>query len=76
MLSDRLPFTHILVDEIHERSSQCDMLFIMLKSLLEKQTSTKLILMSATAEVGKFVRHFPGAAPINGMLPLFWIFNA
>ncbi|KAL1204479.1 DExH-box ATP-dependent RNA helicase DExH7 [Cardamine amara subsp. amara] len=56
--------THIIVDEVHERSLLGDFLLIILKSLIEKQscdnTSRKLkvILMSATVDADLFSRYF------------------
>ncbi|XP_010414784.1 PREDICTED: DExH-box ATP-dependent RNA helicase DExH4, chloroplastic isoform X2 [Camelina sativa] len=61
--------THIIVDEVHERSHLGDFLLIILKSLIEKQswdnTSPKLkvILMSATVDANQFSRYF-GQCPV------------
>ncbi|EOA34704.1 hypothetical protein CARUB_v10022272mg [Capsella rubella] len=61
--------THIIVDEVHERSHLSDFLLIILKSLIEKQswdnTSPKLkvILMSATVDANQFSRYF-GQCPV------------
>jgi len=61
--------THIIVDEVHERSLLGDFLLIILKSLIEKQscdnTSRKLkvILMSATVDADLFSRYF-GHCPV------------
>ncbi|WVZ12136.1 hypothetical protein V8G54_016666 [Vigna mungo] len=55
--------THIIVDEVHERSLLGDFLLIVLKNLIEKQSSKgfrklKIILMSATVDSSLFSRYF------------------
>ncbi|XP_029433064.1 ATP-dependent RNA helicase DHX29 [Rhinatrema bivittatum] len=50
--------THILVDEVHERSVQSDFLLIILKEILQKRSDLHLILMSATVDSEKFSRYF------------------
>ncbi|CAA7028259.1 unnamed protein product [Microthlaspi erraticum] len=56
--------THIIVDEVHERSLLGDFLLIILKSLIEKQSSDntsrklKIILMSATVDADLFSGYF------------------
>lgn len=52
-------FTHIIVDEVHERDSETDFLLIVLKKFLRSpQCRTKLILMSATMNVNQFVDYY------------------
>lgn len=43
-------FTHIILDEVHERSQNMDFLFIVIKSLRLTKPDVKIILMSATIE--------------------------
>ncbi|WZZ86810.1 hypothetical protein YC2023_115389 [Brassica napus] len=56
--------THIIVDEVHERSLLGDFLLIILKSLIEKQSCDntsqrlKVILMSATVDANLFSNYF------------------
>ncbi|KAI4375529.1 hypothetical protein MLD38_013387 [Melastoma candidum] len=55
--------THVIVDEVHERSLLGDFLLIVLKNLLENQSvhrkkKLKVILMSATVDAGLFSRYF------------------
>ncbi|XP_030048986.1 ATP-dependent RNA helicase DHX29 isoform X1 [Microcaecilia unicolor] len=50
--------SHILVDEVHERSVQSDFLLIILKEILQKRSDLHLILMSATVDSEKFSRYF------------------
>ncbi|KAJ3700380.1 hypothetical protein LUZ61_004085 [Rhynchospora tenuis] len=60
--------THVVVDEVHERSLLGDFLLIVLKSLIEKQASIgchklKVILMSATVDANLFSSYF-GDCPV------------
>nr|APO15850.1 helicase [Sesuvium portulacastrum] len=60
--------THVIVDEVHERSLLGDFLLIVLKNLLEKQSANgnptlKVILMSATVDSSLFSRYF-GECPV------------
>ncbi|KAJ4833074.1 hypothetical protein Tsubulata_001048 [Turnera subulata] len=60
--------THVIVDEVHERSLLGDFLLIVLKDLIEKQLShgspkLKVILMSATVDSNLFSRYF-GHCPV------------
>ncbi|KAI9668434.1 MAG: hypothetical protein M1831_001188 [Alyxoria varia] len=54
--------THIIIDEVHERSIETDFLLIILRSLISKRPSLKVILMSATVDAARFQRYF-GSAP-------------
>eukprot|EP00053_Salpingoeca_punica_P017114 m.163705 g.163705 ORF g.163705 m.163705 type:complete len:1485 (-) comp17116_c0_seq1:220-4674(-) len=53
--------THILVDEVHERSVDSDVLLAVLKGLLSKRRDLKLVLMSATLDSARFSSYFQGA---------------
>ncbi|KAF9608520.1 hypothetical protein IFM89_009886 [Coptis chinensis] len=60
--------THVIVDEVHERTLLGDFLLIILKNLIEKQTARgtrklKVILMSATVDSTLFSRYF-GDCPV------------
>lgn len=57
---DRLlnSLTHIIVDEVHERSVQSDFLLTILKELVQKRSDLRLILMSATVDCDKFASYF------------------
>ncbi|XP_057674377.1 ATP-dependent RNA helicase DHX29 isoform X2 [Corythoichthys intestinalis] len=50
--------THIIVDEVHERSVQSDFLLTILKEVVSRRTDLQLILMSATADCHKFSNYF------------------
>ncbi|CAK9781148.1 P-loop containing nucleoside triphosphate hydrolase protein [Cutaneotrichosporon oleaginosum] len=52
--------THIVVDEVHERSIESDFLLIVLKQLLEVRKDLKVILMSATVDAEKISGFFGG----------------
>jgi len=55
--------THLLIDEVHERSIDTDFLLIVLKTLLIKRPDLKVVLMSATVDAERF-SHYLGGAPI------------
>uniref|UniRef100_A0A8B9YGA8 ATP-dependent RNA helicase DHX29 n=1 Tax=Bos mutus grunniens TaxID=30521 RepID=A0A8B9YGA8_BOSMU len=50
--------SHVIVDEVHERSVQSDFLLIILKEILQKRSDLHLILMSATVDCEKFSTYF------------------
>ncbi|KAJ3021902.1 ATP-dependent RNA helicase dhx29 [Thoreauomyces humboldtii] len=50
--------THVVVDEVHERSLDSDFLILCLKRLLERRPDLKVILMSATADANRFAAYF------------------
>ncbi|XP_041825881.1 ATP-dependent RNA helicase DHX29 isoform X2 [Melanotaenia boesemani] len=50
--------THIIVDEVHERSVQSDFLLTILKDVVMRRSDLKLILMSATVDCDKFSNYF------------------
>uniref|UniRef100_A0A8B9FYB8 ATP-dependent RNA helicase DHX29 n=1 Tax=Amazona collaria TaxID=241587 RepID=A0A8B9FYB8_9PSIT len=50
--------THVIVDEVHERSVQSDFLLVILKEILHKRSDLHLILMSATVDSEKFSSYF------------------
>ncbi|KAM7392677.1 hypothetical protein PAMA_007682 [Pampus argenteus] len=50
--------THIIVDEVHERSVQSDFLLTILKDVVLRRSDLQLILMSATVDCDKFSNYF------------------
>ncbi|CAF0793937.1 unnamed protein product [Adineta ricciae] len=67
-------FSHVILDEIHERNIEMDFLLIFIKRLLEIRQDLKVILMSASIQAEKFsayfnncpILHIPGNIyPIN-----------
>ncbi|KAK5629178.1 hypothetical protein RRF57_004893 [Xylaria bambusicola] len=55
--------THLVLDEVHERTIDSDFLLIVLKKLLEKRKDLKVILMSATVDAERFSNYL-GRAPV------------
>ncbi|KAG6873855.1 hypothetical protein C0995_010467 [Termitomyces sp. Mi166 len=53
--------SHVVVDEVHERSVDGDFLLLELKELLKRHASLKIVLMSATINHETFVEYFNGA---------------
>lgn len=52
-------FTHIILDEVHERDQSMDFLLILVRTLwLRNSQNVKIILMSATIEVDKLANYF------------------
>lgn len=52
--------THIVVDEVHERSADIDILLALLKTTCSLRTDLKVILMSATLDVNSLSRYYGG----------------
>lgn len=50
--------SHLVLDEIHERNLQSDVLLIIVKDLLNLRDDLKVILMSATLNAEKFSKYF------------------
>lgn len=53
--------SHVIVDEVHERSEESDFLLLILKRTLKKRKDLKVILMSATLNANLFSEYFDGA---------------
>ncbi|KAJ7631194.1 P-loop containing nucleoside triphosphate hydrolase protein [Roridomyces roridus] len=53
--------SHIVVDEVHERSVDGDFLLLELRELLNKHPTLKIVLMSATINHETFINYFNGA---------------
>uniref|UniRef100_A0A1Y1N3Q9 RNA helicase n=1 Tax=Photinus pyralis TaxID=7054 RepID=A0A1Y1N3Q9_PHOPY len=57
--------SHIIIDEIHERSIHSDFLITLLKDVLVKRPNLKVILMSATLNAEKFSAYFNNCPHLN-----------
>ncbi|BFZ63806.1 hypothetical protein YB2330_004938 [Saitoella coloradoensis] len=57
--------THLVVDEVHERSIDSDFLLIILKQLLQRRKDLKVILMSATVNAERFSEYLGGCKIVN-----------
>lgn len=53
--------SHLIIDEVHERSEESDFLLLILKELLQKRPNLKVVLMSATLNSKLFSEYFNGA---------------
>ena len=59
---DLASVSHVFVDEVHERDLNTDFLLIILKDLLQRRKTLKLVLMSATLNADAFSNYF-GSCP-------------
>lgn len=50
--------SHLVLDEIHERNLQSDVLLTIVKDLIRLRDDLKVILMSATLNADKFSKYF------------------
>lgn len=57
--------SHLVLDEIHERNLQSDVLLTIVKDLLDQRDDLKIVLMSATLNAEKFSRYFDNCPMIH-----------
>ncbi|XP_037344927.1 ATP-dependent DNA/RNA helicase DHX36 [Pungitius pungitius] len=57
--------SHLVLDEIHERNLQSDVLLVIVKNILTLRDDLKIILMSATLNAEKFSKYFGNCAMIH-----------
>lgn len=68
ILTDNPDLSHIsylVIDEVHERDINCDLLLSLTKDLLKRNSRIRVILMSATIEADLFSRYFLNAPIIR-----------
>ncbi|KAL8938001.1 MAG: hypothetical protein Q9216_004129 [Gyalolechia sp. 2 TL-2023] len=58
---DLKEITHLVLDEVHERSIESDFLLIVLRKLLARRPNLRVVLMSATVDAAKFSNYFDNA---------------
>ncbi|XP_070607624.1 ATP-dependent RNA helicase TDRD9 isoform X2 [Erythrolamprus reginae] len=69
-----LEFTHIFIDEIHERTEDMDLLLLVIRKLLRTNSRfVKVILMSATIDCQEFANYF--ALPVRNKLYPAYVFQ-
>ncbi|KEF61554.1 uncharacterized protein A1O9_03121 [Exophiala aquamarina CBS 119918] len=56
---------YLVLDEVHERTMDLDLLFIALRKLQQRRNTLKIILMSATVDAKKFSDYFGGAPVLD-----------
>ncbi|KAJ5888777.1 hypothetical protein N7495_008818 [Penicillium taxi] len=57
--------THVVLDEVHERTIDSDFLLVVLRRLMQKRPDLKLILMSATLDAQRFSNYLDGVPILN-----------
>ena len=58
-------FSHIIIDEAHERDRHTEFLLIILRDICKKRQNLKLVLMSATLHTNKISSYFGGCPHIH-----------
>ncbi|XP_072125835.1 ATP-dependent RNA helicase TDRD9 isoform X1 [Mobula birostris] len=67
-------FTHIIIDEVHERSEEMDFLLLIVRKLLRTNSRlVKVVLMSATINCMEFANYF--AVPFRNSLTPAYVFE-
>ncbi|KAM9257545.1 putative ATP-dependent RNA helicase DHX57 isoform 1-T1 [Cariama cristata] len=57
--------THVIVDEVHERTEESDFLLLVLKDIMVQRPDLRIILMSATLNAELFSQYFNSCPVIN-----------
>ncbi|NWH67915.1 DHX29 helicase, partial [Geococcyx californianus] len=57
--------THVIVDEVHERTEESDFLLLVLKDLMVQRPDLRIIIMSATLNAELFSQYFHSCPIIN-----------
>ncbi|KAJ2664256.1 putative ATP-dependent RNA helicase ucp12 [Coemansia sp. RSA 1199] len=56
--------THVVCDEVHERSVDSDLLLVLLRQCLQRNPRLRVVLMSATAQCEVFAGYFGSNVPV------------
>ena len=56
--------SHVVIDEVHERSLDTDFLLVLLRDVLRQRQDLKVILMSATLDADVFASYFAGTGKV------------
>ncbi|GAB7356594.1 hypothetical protein MBLNU459_g7322t1 [Dothideomycetes sp. NU459] len=57
--------SHVVIDEVHERSLDTDFLMVLLRDVLKVRKDLKLILMSATLDAAIFEKYFAATSTVS-----------
>ncbi|XP_053358332.1 ATP-dependent RNA helicase TDRD9 [Clarias gariepinus] len=69
-----IEFTHIFIDEVHERTEELDFLLLLVRKLLHSNSRfVKVILMSATINCAEFAEYF--GTPIRNWINPAYVFE-
>ena len=60
-----LQFSHIIIDEIHERDVFADLVLVVIKQLLPARPDLRLVLMSATLNADQFSAYMGGCPVVR-----------
>ncbi|XP_012525529.1 ATP-dependent DNA/RNA helicase DHX36 [Monomorium pharaonis] len=58
-------FSHVILDEIHERTTESDFVITLLKQVIPKRTDLKVLLMSATLNAESFSKYYGNSPMIH-----------
>lgn len=58
-------FSHVILDEIHERSTESDFIITLLKQVIPKRVDLKVLLMSATLNAERFSTYYDNCPMIH-----------
>ncbi|XP_044284690.1 putative ATP-dependent RNA helicase DHX57 isoform X2 [Varanus komodoensis] len=58
-------FTHVIIDEVHERTEESDFLLLVLKDIMLQNPDLRVILMSATLNAELFSQYFNSCPIVN-----------
>ncbi|KAJ8780226.1 hypothetical protein J1605_011829 [Eschrichtius robustus] len=69
-----MEFTHVFIDEVHERTEEMDFLLLVVRKLLRTNSRfVKVVLMSATINCKEFARYF--AVPVQNKMNPAYVFE-